>query len=44
MDTKLNQAKEILKEYNQEHLLYFYDELSSEQKDIILNQIFSKLE
>jgi len=41
MDTKLNQAKEILKEYNQEHLLYFYDELSSEQKDILLNQILS---
>ena len=41
MDTKLNQAKEILKEYNQEHLLYFYDELSSEQKDILLNQILN---
>ena len=41
MDTKLDQAKKILKEYDQEHLLYFYDELSSEQKDILLNQILN---
>lgn len=39
MDTKLEKVKEILKEYNQEHLLYFYNELSDEQKKILLNQI-----
>ena len=30
MEDKLNKAKEILKKYNQEHLLQFYDELSEE--------------
>lgn len=32
-------AKEILKEYNQEHLLNFYDELDDEQKKFLVNQI-----
>ena len=32
-------AKEILKEYNQEHLLSFYDELDDEQKEFLVNQI-----
>lgn len=32
-------AKEILKEYNQEHLLSFYDELDNEQKEFLVNQI-----
>ena len=41
MDTKLGKAKEILKEYNQEHLLFFYDELPNEQKEILLNQILN---
>lgn len=39
MDDKLTKAKEILKKYNQEHLLYFYDELSKEEREILLNQI-----
>mgnify|MGYP003549615924 FL=1 len=39
MDNKLTKAKEILHHYNQEHLLYFYDELSEEQKELLLNQI-----
>ena len=37
--TELEQAKEILSTYNQEHLIYFYDELNDEQKDMLLNQI-----
>lgn len=41
MDNKLEKVKEILKEYNQEHLLSFYDELSDEQKNILLNQILN---
>ena len=41
MYDKLNQAKEILKKYNQEHLLYFYDELSEEEKNILINQILN---
>ena len=36
---KLTKAKEILHHYNQEHLLNFYDELSEEQKELLLNQI-----
>lgn len=32
-------AKEILKKYNQEHLLSFYDELDDEQKEFLVNQI-----
>lgn len=34
-------AKKILKKYNQEHLIYFYDELSECQKDLLINQILS---
>ena len=41
MDDKLKKAKEILKKYNQEHLLYFYDELSEEEKNILINQILN---
>ena len=41
MDDKLRTAKEILKKYNQEHLLYFYDELSEEEKNILINQILN---
>ena len=29
----------LLKKYNQEHLLYFYDELNDEEKNNLLNQI-----
>lgn len=32
-------AKEILKEYNQEHLLNFYDELDDDEKKFLVNQI-----
>lgn len=32
-------AKNILKKYNQEHLLNFYNELDDEQKEFLLNQI-----
>lgn len=39
MEEKLILAKQILKKYNQDHLLYFYDELSANEKDILLNQI-----
>ena len=41
MNDKLKIAKEILKKYNQEHLLYFYDELSEEEKDKLINQILN---
>lgn len=39
MDSKLNEAKAILKKYNQEHLLHFYKSLSLEQRTFLLNQI-----
>ncbi len=39
MNDKLVEAQKILKKYDQEHLLYFYDELSDEKKEILLNQI-----
>lgn len=39
MEDKLKFTKEILKKYNQEHLLYFYNELSEKEKDILINQI-----
>lgn len=32
-------AKDILKEYNQEHLLYFYDELEQNEQEFLVNQI-----
>lgn len=41
MEDKLKNAKDILKEYNQEHLLYFYDELSEEEKNMLINQILN---
>ncbi len=34
-----NQAEELLKQYNQEQLLKYYDELSPEQKNSLLRQI-----
>ena len=39
MENKLKTAKKILKKYNQEHLLHFYDELSENEKNKLLNQI-----
>mgnify|MGYP000333825861 CR=1 FL=1 len=41
MEDKLKKAKKILKKYNQEHLLHFYDELSEEEKNKLINQILS---
>lgn len=41
MEDKLKIAKNILKKYNQEHLLHFYDELPQEQKEKLLNQILN---
>lgn len=41
MKDKLKLAKEILKKYDQEHLLYFYDEISKEEKNILINQILN---
>lgn len=39
MELDLNMAKEILKKYNQEHLLICYDDLSDEKKNLLLEQI-----
>lgn len=41
MNKKLTEAKEILKKYKQEHLLYFYDNLLDDQKEILLSQILT---
>ena len=37
--SNLECAKNILKKYNQEHLLCLYDELSEEEKNKLINQI-----
>ena len=39
MSDKLVKAKNILKKYNQEHLIMFYNELSVDKKFALLNQI-----
>ena len=36
---KLEEIKEILNKYNQEHLLNFYEDLTNEEKEKLLNQI-----
>ena len=41
MNNKLKLTKDILKKYNQEHLLCFYDELSEDEKNILINQILN---
>jgi len=41
MDKKYEKAKELVKKYNQEHLLKFYDEKSKEEKEELLDQILS---
>ena len=38
---KFNKAKNILKKYNQEHLLCLFDELSESEKEKLLNQILT---
>lgn len=35
----LEKAKDILKKYNQEHLLNFYDELNDDEKTLLIKQI-----
>lgn len=39
MDEKLVKVKDLLKKYHQEHLLTFFDDLSTENKELLLNQI-----
>lgn len=39
MEENLQVAKEILKKYNQEHLISFYDELNDEERAILIKQI-----
>ena len=39
MNGKLEQAKEIVKKYNQEQLFVYYDKLSEENKQKLLDQI-----
>lgn len=39
MINNFEKAKDILKKYDQEHLLYFYDELSEAEKEALINQI-----
>lgn len=39
MDEKLIKVKELLKKYNQEHLLTSFDDLSTENKELLLDQI-----
>lgn len=41
MDNQYLKAKEILKKYNQEHLLDFYDKLTQEKKEKLINQILN---
>ncbi len=41
MEDKLKNVKSILKKYNQEHLLNFYDEISNEEKEILINQLLN---
>ena len=41
MDDKLKRAKELLKKYDQEHLLHFYNELTDIQRSNLLKQILS---
>ena len=41
MIDKLSKVKDILLKYNQEHLLYFYNELSDDQKETLLNQLLN---
>lgn len=39
MEEKLIKVKELLKKYHQEHLLTFYNELTLENKELLLDQI-----
>ena len=39
MDTELEEVKDILKKYGQEHLLNHYNDLDDNKKEILLKQI-----
>ncbi len=39
MKNRLDQIKKLLKQYNQEHLLHFYNKLNEEEQKKLLNQI-----
>ena len=41
MNEKYEEAKKLLKKYNQEQLLIWYDKLIEEQKEQLINQIFN---
>lgn len=41
MKEKLEKAKKILKQYNQEHLIKYFDNLSKEKQEILLDQILN---
>lgn len=41
MDAKYNEAKQKLEKYNQEHLLKFYEKLSKQEQDELVNDILS---
>ena len=41
MNEKYEKAKELVKRYNQGHLLKFYDQMSKEEQEELLNQILS---
>ena len=41
MDNQYLKAKEILKKYNQEHLLGFYNNLAKDKKEKLINQILN---
>ena len=41
MEEQLKKVKSLLKKYNQEHLLQFYDELTESQRYELLSQILS---
>ena len=41
MDNQYLKAKEILKKYNQEHLLGFYNNLAEDKKEKLINQILN---
>lgn len=40
-DADLKKVNEILEKYNQMHLLQFYDELTPQQQQMLINQILS---
>ena len=41
MEDKYKKAKKILKQYNQEHILNFYEELDQKQREQLIDQILN---